>query len=75
MPLARTAIWRQFGSSSVDDRRYLIKAVAEHVVKEEYGPLDGVQPVEHEQERHRKCLGRLDVGRLVDRRICHERLR
>jgi hypothetical protein len=41
----------------------------------EDGPLDGVQPIEHEQERHRRGFRGFDMTGRIDRGHSHERLR
>jgi len=40
-----------------DDRRDLVVAVVEDLVQEKDGALDGREPREQEQERHRERIG------------------
>jgi hypothetical protein len=53
------------GRRALDDGRHLVVVVAEHVVEQEHGPLHRVQPLEHEEEGHRKGVGQLGRGRRV----------
>jgi hypothetical protein len=64
--------WRR----PTDDPADLLEVVVEHIVEEEHCALEGCQPLQQEEERHRQRLGLLGVpGRIAGALVRHQRLR